>query len=67
VIRGGLVVDGTGAPGRRGDVAVRDGRLAEVGSVSGRGKPEGEADGLIVAPGFMAEGGRGPGRVLRAS
>ena len=36
VIRGGLLVDGTGAPGLRGDVAVRDGRLAEVGAVTGR-------------------------------
>jgi hypothetical protein len=30
VIRGGLIVDGTGAPARRGDVAVQGGRLAEV-------------------------------------
>ena len=53
VIRGGLLVDGTGAPARRGDVAVRDGRLAEVGAVSGRGEREIDADGLVVAPGFI--------------
>jgi len=53
VIRGGLVVDGTGAPGRHGDVAVQDGRLAEVGAVSGRGKREIEAAGLVIAPGFI--------------
>ncbi len=53
VIRGGLVVDGTGAPARRGDVAVRDGRLSEVGAVTGRGKREIDAAGLAVAPGFI--------------
>jgi len=53
VIRGGLLVDGTGAPARRGDVAVQGGRLAEVGAVAGRGKREMEADGLVVAPGFI--------------
>jgi N-acyl-D-aspartate/D-glutamate deacylase len=53
VIRGGLVVDGTGAPGRRGDVAVQDGRLAAVGAVSGRGAREIDADGLVIAPGFI--------------
>ena len=31
VIRGGLIVDGTGAPGRHGDLAVSAGRIAEVG------------------------------------
>jgi len=53
VIRGGLIVDGTGAPGRRGDVAVQEGRLVEVGTVVGRGAREIEADGLVVAPGFI--------------
>ncbi|MGH7399704.1 MAG: N-acyl-D-amino-acid deacylase family protein [Candidatus Rokuibacteriota bacterium] len=53
VIRGGLVVDGTGAPCRRADVAVRDGRLSEVGAVTGRGEREISAAGLVVAPGFI--------------
>jgi N-acyl-D-aspartate/D-glutamate deacylase len=53
VIRGGLIVDGTGAPGRRGDVAVSDGRLAQVGTVTGRGAREIDAAGLVVAPGFI--------------
>jgi N-acyl-D-aspartate/D-glutamate deacylase len=53
VILGGLVVDGTGAPGRRGDVAVRDGHLAEVGAVADRGAREIDADGLVIAPGFI--------------
>ena len=53
VIRGGLVVDGTGAPGRRADVGVRDGKLSEIGAVTGRGAREVPAAGLVVAPGFI--------------
>jgi N-acyl-D-aspartate/D-glutamate deacylase len=53
VIRGGLIVDGTGAPGRQGDLAVSAGRIAQVGAVSGRGVREVDAGGLVVAPGFI--------------
>ncbi len=53
VIRGGLVVDGTGAPARPGDLAVADGRIAEVGVVNARGQREIDAAGLAVAPGFV--------------
>ena len=53
VIRGGLIVDGTGAPGRTGDVAVSGGRIAEVGTVTARGAEEIDAGGLVVAPGFI--------------
>jgi N-acyl-D-aspartate/D-glutamate deacylase len=53
VIRGGTVVDGTGAPARTADVAVTDGRIAEVGEVDGRGRREIDADGLLVTPGFV--------------
>jgi N-acyl-D-aspartate/D-glutamate deacylase len=53
VIRDGLLVDGTGAPARRGDVAVRDGRLSGIGAVAGRGAREISAAGLAVAPGFI--------------
>ena len=52
VIRGGTVVDGTGAPGRRADVAVDAGRVVEVGEGL-RGRRELEADGHVVAPGFV--------------
>ena len=37
VIRKGHIVDGSGSPGFEGDVAVKDGRIAAVGMVSGRG------------------------------
>jgi N-acyl-D-aspartate/D-glutamate deacylase len=53
VVRGGLVVDGTGVPGVPGDVAVRGDRIVAVGEVDGRGHREIDAEGLVVAPGFV--------------
>jgi N-acyl-D-aspartate/D-glutamate deacylase len=53
VIRGGTVIDGTGAPRRTADVAVSHGRITEVGRVDGRGGREIDADGAVVAPGFV--------------
>ena len=53
VIRGGFIVDGTGAPGQIGDLAVSGGRIAEVGTVTGRGTREVDARDLVVAPGFI--------------
>jgi N-acyl-D-amino-acid deacylase len=53
VIRHGRVVDGSGSPARFADVAIKDGQIAALGRVSGEGKTEIEAKGLIVAPGFI--------------
>jgi N-acyl-D-aspartate/D-glutamate deacylase len=53
VIRGGTVVDGTGAPARTADVAVDEGRIVEVGHDVGRGRRELDADGLLVTPGWV--------------
>ena len=53
VVRGGTVLDGTGSAEQTADVAVRDGVIAEVGRVSGRGKHEVDADGALVTPGFV--------------
>jgi len=53
VLRGGTVVDGTGAPGFRADVGVQDGRIVAVGTVDERGDNDVDAGGLIVAPGFV--------------
>jgi N-acyl-D-amino-acid deacylase len=54
VIRGGTVYDGTGAPGRRGDVGIRGDRIASIGDLSGTGATNVvDASGLAVAPGFI--------------
>ena len=54
LVRGGDVIDGTGALARRGDVRVRDGRIAEIGErLRPDGEPEVDAAGAVVAPGFI--------------
>ncbi len=53
VIRGGTVVDGTGAPARTADVAITGGTVAEVGRVADRGRQEVDAAGALVTPGFV--------------
>jgi len=52
LIRDGLVIDGTGAPGSVGDVGVRDGRIVPVDEV-GEGAAVIDAAGLVIAPGFV--------------
>lgn len=52
VIRGGTLIDGTGSPGREADVAVRAGRIVEIGDTL-RGERELDASGQVVAPGFI--------------
>lgn len=53
VIRGGFVVDGSGAPGREADIAIRAGKVVQVGEVSGAGREEIDAKDKLVAPGFV--------------
>ena len=54
LVRGGTIIDGTGAPARRGDVRVRNGKITEVGeNLRPEGEQELDAGGAIVAPGFI--------------
>src|SRR5580704_6536393 len=53
IVKGGTVVDGTGAPGRTADVAVDSGRVTDVGTVEGGATRIVEADGLLVTPGWV--------------
>ncbi|MCZ8277045.1 MAG: amidohydrolase family protein [Acetobacteraceae bacterium] len=53
IIRGGTLVDGTGAPPYEADIAIRDGRILEIGKISAKAPEEIDAKGLIVTPGFV--------------
>ena len=53
VIRNGFVVDGSGAPGRDADIAIKDGHISAVGTIPGSGAEEIDAKGKLVAPGFV--------------
>ena len=54
LIRGGTIIDGTRAPRFVGDVGIRDGRIAAIGRLGSSSAPQViDADGAIVAPGFV--------------
>jgi N-acyl-D-amino-acid deacylase len=54
LIRGGLLLDGSGAAGSRGDLAIRDGRIAAIGpELAGHAAKVIDAEGLAVTPGFI--------------
>lgn len=53
LITGGTVVDGTGSPGRPGDIALKDGRIAAIGEIEASAGESIDATGLVVAPGFI--------------
>jgi N-acyl-D-aspartate/D-glutamate deacylase len=53
LVKNGTVIDGTGAPARKQDVAIAGGRISEVGRVSEAARKTIDADGLVVAPGFI--------------
>ena len=52
-IDNGILVDGNGTPGVRGDLAIKDGRIVAMGQVTGTAKQTVDAKGQIVAPGFV--------------
>ncbi len=53
LIKDGTVIDGTGAPRRRADIAVASGRVAEIGKIADGAKQTIDAADLVVAPGFV--------------
>ncbi len=53
LIRHGKIVDGSGNPWFQGDVAIKDDRIVAVGRVTGEARRVIEANGLVVAPGFI--------------
>ena len=53
VIRNGSLVDGTGSESVTGDIAILDGKIAQVGKVAGTGREEVDASDMAVAPGFI--------------
>jgi N-acyl-D-amino-acid deacylase len=53
IVRGGTVIDGTGASGVRADVGVRGGRIGAVGQIEGPARREIDASGRLVTPGFI--------------
>jgi len=53
VITGGTVIDGTGAPARRADIGIKDGRVVAIGVVDETSAETIDATGLMVTPGFI--------------
>src|SRR5262245_49623910 len=53
IVRGGRIVDGTGLPAYLGDVGIRDGRIVEIGRLGDAAARVLEAEGRVVAPGFI--------------
>ena len=53
LVKNGRIVDGSGMPSFYGDVAVRNGKIAEIGKLSGSAAKEINADGMVISPGFV--------------
>jgi N-acyl-D-aspartate/D-glutamate deacylase len=53
IVKNGLIVDGTGRKAYPGDVAIKDGRIAEIGIVKGVAVRSIDAEGQVIAPGFI--------------
>ena len=54
IIKDGIIIDGSGAPGSAGDVGVRAGRIAMIGDCSGKNAERVlDARGRVVTPGFI--------------
>jgi len=53
LFRGGRIVDGSGLPSYVGDIAIKDGKISEIGRIQGGAVKTINVDGLVVAPGFI--------------
>ncbi|MCP4905604.1 MAG: amidohydrolase family protein, partial [bacterium] len=53
LIHGGTLIDGSGAPGRRADVGVVNGRIVALGEVKEKAQKTIDSSGRVVAPGFI--------------
>jgi len=54
VVKNGMIIDGTRAPRFRGDIGIKNGRIAKIGRIQPhQGDKMADADGLVVAPGFI--------------
>ena len=53
ILRDGLVIDGTGAPGYNADVGILDGKIKTIGIISGKAKIDLSVQGKVIAPGFI--------------
>ena len=53
LVKNGRIIDGSGGPSFYGDVAVKDGKIVEVGKLSGETQRTIDAEGLVVSPGFI--------------
>ena len=53
LIKNGFVVDGSGSPRFPADVGVKDGKIAKIGRINERASRTVNADGQVVAPGFV--------------
>jgi N-acyl-D-amino-acid deacylase len=53
LIRNGRIIDGTGSPWYAGDVGIRGGRIAAIGTLGGAARRTVDAAGMVVAPGFI--------------
>jgi len=53
VVKDGMIVDGSGLPRYRADIGVKDGKIAEIGRINGAAKETLNAEGRVVAPGFV--------------
>src|SRR5260370_3205935 len=52
-VKNGMIGDGTGLPRYRGDIGVKDGKIAEIGRIASAAKETLDAEGHVVSPGFI--------------